>query len=95
MLSKKTLWLFFIIFSHITLLDLFFVTYDGPVFLFDENLTIKTITTHLIIALSTVLSYFVISRLRHAYKAGKLILRDEILILCCVALVIAIMLVLF
>lgn len=47
--KNKAFYLFIVLLVHVSLLDLFFVTHKGPVFLFDENLEIKTIITHFII----------------------------------------------
>lgn len=92
---KKYFLLFLIIFIHITFLDLFFVTLNGPVFLFDENLRIETILVHLLIAVTSIIICIVVTKIRLSYKTGKLKLRDNVLILCSVSLAISIYFVLF
>lgn len=92
---KKYLLVFLIIFSHITLLDLFFVTLNGPFFLIEENLRSSTILTHLFIALSSLVICYLTVQLRKAYKSGKLKLRDNVLILCSLCLAASIYFVLF
>ena len=92
---KKYLLVFLIIFTHISLLDLFFVTLSGPVFLVEENLRSSTILTHLLIATSSAVICFLTVQLRKAYKSGKLKLRDNVLMLCSLCLAVSIYFVLF
>lgn len=63
---KKYLLVFLIIFTHITLLDLFFVTLNGPVFLIEENLRSSTIFTHLFIAISSLMICWLTVKIRKA-----------------------------
>ncbi|MGJ8691563.1 MAG: hypothetical protein ACSHW0_03710 [Thalassotalea sp.] len=84
-----------ILFLHISVLDLFFVTLSGPVFLVDENLRSVTIFTHLTIALTSVLVCFLVQRLRTVYKSGKLKMRNNVLMLCSMMLALSIYLILF
>ena len=60
-LKNKTFYLFIVLFVHFSLLDLFFVTHKGPVFLIDKNLEIKTILTHLAIVCISVGFYVVLN----------------------------------
>lgn len=55
--------LFVVIWLHISALDLFYVTYHGPVFMWQENARLETIVVHFLIALTTVAFYWLISRL--------------------------------
>jgi len=61
--NKKTLLLFITILLHVSALDLFFVTANGAVFLWDESSQFLTIATHLTITIMVVLLYLVISML--------------------------------
>lgn len=45
--------LFAVIWLHVTILDLWYVTYSGPVFFWQESLQLKTIFIHLTIAVVT------------------------------------------
>jgi len=54
--------LFIIIWLHISALDLFYVTYRGPVFLWQENAQFLTLLVHFLIALVTVGLYWLISK---------------------------------
>jgi len=54
--------LFVAIWLHISALDLFYVTYSGPVFLWQENAQPITLVVHFLIALATVGLYWLMSR---------------------------------
>jgi len=56
--KNKTFYLFIVLLVHVTLLDLFFVTHNGFVFLVNKNLEIKTVITHLLIVFISVGFYF-------------------------------------
>jgi len=88
--NKRTTWLFITLFVHISLLDLFFVTYNGPVFLWDKNSEMLTILTHFTIALCSVLFYLLISKLRGQYQAGQFKIGEKIWIMCSLFLVLSI-----
>ncbi|MFT6918730.1 MAG: hypothetical protein ACJA2G_001349 [Cognaticolwellia sp.] len=60
---KMTL-LFFIVWAHVSLLNLFYVNYRGPIFLWQENSELRTIQTHFLIALITTLFFVVTTKLR-------------------------------
>lgn len=92
---KKYLLVFLIIFTHISLLDLFFVTLKGPVFLIEENLRSSTFFTHFFIAFSSLIVCWLTVQFRQAYKSGKLKLHDNVLMLCSLCLAASIYLVLF
>jgi len=56
--------LFVIIWLHISVLDLFYVTYNGPVFLWQENTQLLTLAVHFLIALVTTGLYKTIAKIR-------------------------------
>jgi hypothetical protein len=60
---KMTL-LFFILWAHVSLLNLLYVNYRGPVFLWQENSELLTIQTHFLIALITTLFFLAVTKLR-------------------------------
>lgn len=66
--KNKTFYLFIVLLVHISILDFFFVTHNGPVFLFDKNLEIKTIITHLIITSISVGFYVVLNSSAKYYR---------------------------
>ena len=53
--------LFAIIWLHVSALDLFFVTYRGPVFLWEENAQPITLLVHFLIAIATVSLYWLLN----------------------------------
>lgn len=75
--KSKTFYLFIVLLLHVSLLDLFFVTHGGPVFLFDKNSEIKTIVTHLLIVLASVGFYVLLTKFR-AYYSDPLFKISEI-----------------
>ena len=54
--------IFLVIWLHISALDLFFITYRGPVFLWQENAQLITLAVHFSIALVTVAFYWLVSQ---------------------------------
>ena len=86
---KVTL-LFFVLWVHVSLLNLFFVNYSGPVFLWQENSELLTIQVHMLIALATTGFYLAVSKLRQANKAKKVKVADKVWLLCSLALVLSI-----
>jgi hypothetical protein len=56
--------LFLIIWLHVSVLDLFFITYNGPVFLWHDNTQLLTLVVHFLIALSTTILFKVIAKKR-------------------------------
>lgn len=66
--KSKTFILFIVLLVHVTLLDFFFVTHQGPVFLFDKNSELKTIVTHLLIVLASVGFYVLLTKYREHYR---------------------------
>ena len=55
---------FLIIWLHVSVLDLFFITYNGPVFLWNANTQLLTLVVHFLIALSTAILFKVIAKNR-------------------------------
>lgn len=60
--------LFVVIWLHISVLDLFFVTYSGPVFLWQDNTKVLTLAVHFIIALAVTALYQLISFIRKSKR---------------------------
>lgn len=79
---KKTTLLLLVVWLHITLLDLFFVLYTGPVFLWEENLRWSTQLVHLLIAVLTWAFYLFITKLRRDYRLGQFKIGENIWIAC-------------
>jgi len=55
-------WVFAIIWLHISTLDLFYITYNGPVFLWQENAQFITLLVHVIIAALTTCCYWLVKK---------------------------------
>ncbi len=70
-LKSKTTQLFFVLWFHISLLNLFFVNKRGAVFLWQENSELNTLLTHFIAALTAVMFYIAITRIRHYFLQQK------------------------
>ena len=62
-----------IIWLHVSALDLFYITYSGPVFLWQDNTKLLTLGVHFSIALATTGLYKVISpaRVNKSQKLGE------------------------
>ena len=69
--KNKTVHLFFVLWVHISLLNLFFVIRNGAVFLWQENSELHTVITHFVIALSAVLFYMMVSKVRIFFTNKK------------------------
>jgi hypothetical protein len=65
--------LFFILWAHVSLLNLFYVNYSGPIFLWQENSALRTIQTHFLIALITTVFFVAITKLssNKTFKTNK------------------------
>lgn len=63
--------LFLILWAHVTILDLCYVTYAGPVFFFEENLQPSTLFIHLSVAFCTLFFYFVLLALFSKYQQSN------------------------
>jgi len=62
--KSKIFYLFIVLLVHVSLLDLFFVTHSGPVFLLDKNSEFKTILTHLLTVAVSVFFYILLNKYR-------------------------------
>lgn len=79
--TKKPLVLFLITWLHVSILDLFFVNYSGPVFLWAESVEPKTLIVHFLIALITTLTFLGAQQLHKYYRQGSFSIREPILII--------------
>lgn len=70
--KNKSVQLFFVLWLHISLLNLFFVNYQGVVFLWQENSEINTLITHFISALSAALFYIAVTKIRTHLSENKI-----------------------
>lgn len=64
----KIFLLFLALWGHVSLLNLFYVAYRGPVFLWHENSQPLTILVHMLIALLTTSFYLLVTKLRKEVK---------------------------
>ena len=78
--------LFFILWAHVSLLNLFFVNYSGPVFLWEQNSQLLTIQTHFFIALITTVFFLLVTKLRMINRHKKVKISDKIWLLCSILL---------
>ena len=63
-LKNKTTQLFFVLWLHISLLNLFFVNKGGFVFLWKQNGQLNTLLTHFFTALIATIFYMIITKIR-------------------------------
>lgn len=91
--SRKALYLFLIVWLHISILDLFFVNYSGPVFLWQENSEPLTLLVHFLIAAFTTLSFLLAEKMHQQYDEGAFSIREPLLITasCIMAISIAVL----
>jgi len=82
--------LFLALWAHVSLFNLFFVSYSGPVFLWEENSELLTIQVHLFIALLTTGFYLAVNKLSKINKAKKIKVTDKMWLACSLALVLSI-----
>jgi hypothetical protein len=90
LLKNKPLLLFIVLWLHISLLDLFFVTYSGPVFLWSENLRAESFIVHTLIAFGGVGLYVLLTRAKQEYVAGNLNIGDKTWLFCSLMLILSI-----
>ena len=95
MLARRHYLFFFLILIHNTLLDLFYVGYNGPVFLWEENLKFEVFTTHFLIATATTAVYVLAAKIKKEVKAGKIKIGENALMICSIFLALAIVFVIF
>jgi hypothetical protein len=55
--------LFVVVLAHVTILDLVYVTYDGPLFFWKQNFQWFTIFIHLTVTFLTLIFYFMLIKL--------------------------------
>ena len=82
--------LFLVLWLHISLFDLFFVTYSGPVFYWDENLRGETILVHLSLAFVSALFYLLIGIMRNKSQFIKIKITDKFWLISSIFMVILI-----
>lgn len=87
--------LFLALWAHVSLLNLFFVSYSGPVFLWQENSEPLTIQVHFLIALLTTIFYLLVTKIRQANAIKETKITDKIWLACSLFLVLSIGFVLF
>jgi hypothetical protein len=80
-LENKTTQLFFVLWLHISLLNLFFVTKGGFVFLWKQNGELNTLLTHFITALVAALFYFAITKIRIGLSEKKINFNNNIFVI--------------
>ncbi|MFT5635570.1 MAG: putative membrane protein YiaA [Cognaticolwellia sp.] len=87
----KMILLFFVLWAHVSLLNLFYVNYSGPVFLWEQNSQLHTIQTHFFIALITTMFFLAITKLRPMNKNKKVKITDKIWLVCSMLLIASIL----
>ncbi len=63
--------LFIVVWAHVTILDLCYVTYSGPIFFWQENLQPYTLFIHLTVATLTLAFYFLLMNLITRFRTNK------------------------
>lgn len=76
-LKSKTLLLFVILFLHVSLLDLFYVTYSGLVFLWLENAQLDTVLVHFLTAILTTALYLLLIKAKELTKANEIKVNEK------------------
>ncbi len=66
--------LFAVVWLHVTMLNLFYVSYSGPIFFWSESVQLKTLAIHLSVALVTLGLYFTLIKLFPSASANNLLL---------------------
>lgn len=84
---KQRLFLFFIVWLHVTVLDLFFVTHAGPVFMWAESTEFATLLVHLLTATTVTLTFIGLERFRNDYRQGKYAVRESIFMFLSIAMI--------
>ena len=87
---NKSLFLFLILFLHMSLLDLFYVTTSGPVFMWQENMQTKTIFVHILIALLSVALYAILVNAQKIAKSRYIRVGDKFWLASSMVLVVSI-----
>lgn len=63
--------LLLVLWAHVTILNLFYVTYQGPIFFWQQSLQAKTLIIHVTIACLTLLGYVVLSHICKYFAYNK------------------------
>jgi hypothetical protein len=93
--KKQFIFVFLILWLHVSLLDLFFINFKGPVFLWQANMQVNTLVTHLVIATLATTFISFIALLVRQHKDGKLVVSEKVWALCSLCLVVSIVFLLF
>ena len=80
--ANKPLILFIVLWIHVSILDLFVVTYSGPVFLIAENTTVQALVTHLFIAVLGTGAFVFACRIREWRQNRSSGVSDKIWLVC-------------
>jgi hypothetical protein len=89
-LKNKTTQLFFVLWLHISLLNLFFVNKGGFVFLWKQNGELNTLLTHFSTALIATLFYLAITKVRTRLAGKKFSLGNNVFVFGSVIMVVLI-----
>ncbi|AOW76943.1 hypothetical protein A3Q34_08775 [Colwellia sp. PAMC 20917] len=89
-LTNKATQLFFVLWLHISLLNLFFVNKRGIVFLWQQNSELNTLLTHFITALIAALIYIVVTKIRIGLAEKKLTMGNHFFVVGSVVMVLLI-----
>lgn len=87
----KIVLMFFVLWAHVSLLNLFFVNYSGPVFLWQENSQPLTIKVHFSIALLTTIFFLCVTKIREINSKKSVKITDKIWLACSIMLVASIL----
>jgi hypothetical protein len=79
-LKKNTTQLFFVLWLHISLLNLFYVNKRGIVFLWQNNSEFNTLLTHFVTALTATIFYIAIIKIRLRLAEKKLTLGNNVFV---------------
>jgi hypothetical protein len=88
--QHKIALLFLALWAHVSLLNLFYVSYSGPVFLWQENSQLLTIQVHIFIALLTTGFYLAVNKLRQVNKTKTEKITYKVWLFCSLFLVFSI-----
>ncbi len=59
------------VWAHVTILDLCYVTYAGPIFFWQENLQLFTLFIHLMVASLTLAFYYLLINISNRFRINK------------------------
>jgi hypothetical protein len=89
-LTNKATQLFFVLWLHISLLNLFFVNKRGIVFLWQQNSELNTLLIHFITALIAALIYIAVTKIRIGLAEKKLTMGNHFFVVGSVVMVLLI-----